>query len=71
MIEMRNGIEIFARIHAEFVNGTANYMVAKTYLSDFDIHFLYAAFLLNEISVANPYAVEGYDFRLSFFDHKE
>ena len=45
---------------------------AKAYLTDFDIHPLYAAFLRNEISVANPYAVEGAaNTELSFFDDKD
>lgn len=40
------------------------------YLSAFDIHPLYAAFLRDEISVVeNPYA--GYNAELSFFDDRE
>ena len=145
LVEMRDGIEIFTRIQAEFVDGTANYVVANTYsmewliaeayglkyldngedfdcqqveftglydengktvlcgkasalynasvkkysieweidtetthesakayLSDFDIHPLYAAFLLNEISVENPFMPEGYgyDTELTYFDDR-
>ena len=46
---------------------------AKAYLSDFDIHPLYAAFLRNEISVRNPFVPEdsGYNTELSFDDDKE
>ena len=46
---------------------------ANAYLSDFDIHPLYAAFLRNEISVRNPFVPEdsGYDTELSFDDDKE
>ena len=42
---------------------------AKAYLSDFDIHPLYAAFLRNEISVKNPFVPEGYDYNteLTYF----
>ena len=31
LVEMRDGIETFTRIQAEFVNGTANYVVENTY----------------------------------------
>ena len=46
---------------------------AKAYLSDFDIHPLYAALLRNEISVRNPFVPEdsGYNTELSFDDDKE
>ena len=46
---------------------------AKAYLTDFDIHPLYAAFLRNEISVKNPFVPEdsGYNTELSFDDDKE
>ena len=46
---------------------------AKVYLSDFDIHPLYAAFLRNEISVKNPFVPEdsGDDTELSFFDDRK
>ena len=46
---------------------------AKAYLTDFDIHPLYAAFLRNEISVKNPFVPEdsGYDTELSFDDDRE
>ena len=46
---------------------------AKAYLSDFDIHPLYASFLQNEISVDNPFAPEGYgyDTELSFYDDRK
>ncbi len=145
LVEMRDGIEIFTRISAEFVNGTANYVIAdtyimegliaeayglkyldndedfdcqqveftglydkngktvlcgkasalynasgkkysieweidtetihesaKAYLSDFDIHPLYAAFLLNELSVENPFVPEGYGYstELTYFDDR-
>ena len=44
----------------------------KAYLSDFDMHPLYAAFLQNEISVENPYVQEGYgyDTELTYFDDR-
>ena len=46
---------------------------AKAYLTDFDIHPLYAAFLRNEIRVKNPFVPEnsGYNTELSFEDDKE
>ena len=46
---------------------------AKAYLTDFDIHPLYAAFLRNELSVKNPFVPEGDDYNteLSFFDDGE
>lgn len=45
---------------------------AKAYLSDFDIHPLYTAFLLNQISVENPFVPEGYDYntKLTYFDDR-
>ncbi|MCH5343859.1 MAG: hypothetical protein J1E64_07460 [Acetatifactor sp.] len=45
---------------------------AKAYLSDFDIHPLYAAFLRNEIRVENPFVPEGYDYNteLTYFDDR-
>ena len=45
---------------------------AKTYLSDLDIHPLYASFLRNEISVANPHVAEGAsNTELSILDDRE
>lgn len=46
---------------------------AKAYLTDFDIHPLYAAFLRDELSVKNPFVPEGdeYNTELSFFDDRE
>lgn len=45
---------------------------AKAYLSDFDIHPLYAAFLRNEICVENPFAAEDSSKKnLRFFDEKD
>lgn len=41
---------------------------AEAYLSDFDIHPLYAAFLRNEICVENPFVAED---NLTFFDEKD
>lgn len=41
---------------------------AETYLAELDIHPLYAAFLLGEISVPNPYESGS---ELSFFDDRE
>ncbi|MCM1057767.1 MAG: hypothetical protein NC517_09185 [Firmicutes bacterium] len=46
------------------VSGTT----AKAFLSDMDIHPLYAAFLRNEISVADPYVEEGAFSELAFLD---
>ena len=46
----------------------------KTYLADYDIHPLYAAFLRNEISVKNPFVPEDddrYNTELSFFDDRD
>lgn len=45
---------------------------AKAYLSDFDIHPLYTAFLLNQISVENPFVPESYDSntKLTYFDDR-
>ena len=45
----------------------------KMFLADMDIHPLYAAFLRNEISVANPYAQEEEYISpyLSFFDDRQ
>lgn len=46
----------------------------KGYLTDMDLHPLYAAFLKNEISVKNPFAVEGTDdfnTELTFWDDKD
>ena len=41
-------------------------------LSDFDIHPLYTAFLLNQISVEDPFVPEGYgyDTELTYFDDR-
>lgn len=39
----------------------------ETYLTDFNIHPLYAAFLRNEVRVANPYTAN----ELTFFDDRE
>jgi len=66
-----NGLGKIYSIEWEIDTETAHES-AKAYLSDFDIHPLYTAFLLNQISVEDPFVPEGYgyDTELTYFDDR-